>query len=247
MNREPMGIGPALSLGWSVFKKHAGVGIGGYLIYCAISFAGNMIPFVNAIFGLFVQPVFVGGFMILLLNMAKDANPTIGDLFEGFKRYWTWVGVTWLYIAIVAVSAIPLGIAALITFLILEPMQRGGYGSGLSSVEILMQITMGLGIAVSLVILFVLTMRWIFVCYLAAEGAFAVEAFKRSAEMTEGIRLKLFGISLVLGLFGWAGVIGCGVGALLTGLVSSLAFAFIYLGLKPRETLVFEEAPPAQQ
>jgi uncharacterized membrane protein len=74
--------------------------------------------------------------------------------------------------------------------------------------------------------------RFYFAWFLAAEGAGAMEALRRSAEMTAGIRLPLFGYSLVLGLFSYAGILACGIGIIVTGLISVLVNALIYLDIK---------------
>lgn len=223
MNTKSVSLGRAFSAGWASFTKYVGLLIGANLLYMVITFAGEVIPFLNILFLALVIPPLTGGLIILSLNAVRGTNPSINDLFAGFKDFGKWLGIYWLFFAVIAAAAIPLGLAALVAFLILEP--KGGP-------DIVTQAVMGLGIAITTILVFWLMIRYLFVWFIAAEGGAVVESFRRSAEMTKGIRLKLFGIYFVLMLFTYAGVIACGIGVIVTGIVAALAYAAIYLDLK---------------
>ncbi len=96
-----------LEEGWEYFKKNPGLAIGGFLLYFLISLAGSWIPILNIFFAILVGPALMGGYMLFYLNMAKDNNPEIGNLFEGFNRYGTLMGIYWLMVAAIMVCMLP--------------------------------------------------------------------------------------------------------------------------------------------
>jgi hypothetical protein len=55
-----------------------------------------------------------------------------------------------------------------------------------------------------------------------------MESLRESARMTEGVKWKLLGFCILVGLAGMSGVIALGVGLLVTVPVSTLAFLFVY-------------------
>jgi len=56
----------------------------------------------------------------------------------------------------------------------------------------------------------------------------AVDALKRSAEITKGYRWQLFGLALLLLLINLVGLLACGVGLLFTYGISAIAIAYAY-------------------
>jgi uncharacterized membrane protein len=56
----------------------------------------------------------------------------------------------------------------------------------------------------------------------------AVDALKRSAEITKGSRWQLFGLALLLLLINFVGLLACGVGLLFTYGISAIAIAYAY-------------------
>jgi len=56
----------------------------------------------------------------------------------------------------------------------------------------------------------------------------AVDALKRSAEITKGYRWQLFGLVLLLILINLVGLLACGVGLLFTYGISAIAIAYAY-------------------
>ena len=67
-----------------------------------------------------------------------------------------------------------------------------------------------------------------------------VEALKASAALTQGVRWKLFGFGLVLGLLNIAGILLLVVGLFVTAPVSWVAIAFVYRKLLPQTQFAFE-------
>jgi len=100
---------------------------------------------------------------------------------------------------------------------------------------------------VSLVLYVIVALRFMFAYYAAADGEGIVESFKKSSDMTEGIRPQLLLVAIVLSLVGAAGAIACGIGIIVTGLLVWLAFAHIYVGLKGQPPVSAPAPPPAPE
>lgn len=196
-----------------------------YLIYAIIVGVLSSIPVIGQIVVIFVAPPLVGGAVIVGLKAVRGDTPEINELFSGFRKYWFWMGVYWLFAAILLLTMIPLFIAGALAGI----MSSLGAQPDISPAGIAMMVVAGL---VSLVLYAIFGLRYMFAYYHAADGAEIVESFKKSEEMTRDIRLTLLGVVIVLGLFAAVGVLACGVGVVLTGLLSSLALVHIYVALK---------------
>ncbi len=229
MDSENIGISWALSAGWGAFKKYPGMAIGGSLLFMVIYMAGAMIPFANLAFIMFAAMPLMGGGVIFYLNMVRGTNPQIEDLFAGFKSYWKWMGVGWLYTAAIIAAELPVLIAFFVSGMYKYMDNKSPYGAMPPSPTAI--IIMASALILSVVLMTVLSLRWFFVWFLAADGVETMEAFKRSAEMTKGWRLKLFGIQIVLGLCASVGVLACGIGKIFTSIIVYLAMTSIYVDL----------------
>ena len=221
MQAKSISAGRALSFGFDALKREPGLLIGVSLLYLVLNLVGQNIPILGSLFAILVAPPIVGGLAIFVLNVINDRNPTVGDLFAGFQRYGTWMGVYWLFGAISLACFIPgliiVGIGALL---------------GRSGGDEALIVAIVLGALISLVIFIAVTLRWVFVYYCATEGRGTMDAFKRSAQITEGVRPQLLLTYIVLGLFSISGVIALGVGIIVTLPIAMCAFASIYRDLE---------------
>lgn len=241
MQGRLLGIGESISTGWQTFTRYAGVLIGAYVVYFVVVAGAGYIPVVGPFVSLFIAPPFVGGIIIMGLKAVREQTPEFGELFSGFRDYWRWMGVYWLFVVIILAAFIPAGVGALIAYLLGTFKHSPAAPSEIAGVVIM--VLTGL---ISFAAYFVLAIRYMFAWYEAADGVDIVESFKRSAEITEGRRWELLGIAIVLGLFSIAGVIACGVGVILTSLIAYLAYMHIYVNLKgdqPEPPLL--ETPPS--
>jgi len=220
MHAKSVDLGRAFSVGLEAFKRYPGVTIGAVALYLVLNAAGEYIPILNFFYAIFIQPPIVGGLVIFALNVINDRNPTVGDLFAGFQEYGKWMGTYWLLTAITLACCIPglilLGIGA---------------GLGLAGEDAFIPVVI-LAVLMSIAIVIAVTLRWAFVYYAAAEGRGTLDAFKRSAELTEGVRPQLLLAMIVLGLFAMCGFIALVVGVVVTGAIALCAFAAIYHDLK---------------
>lgn len=250
MNGRLLGIGEAITLGWETFKKQAGIVIGGYLLYMVIAAICGAIPFVNFVLLLFALPPLVGGLYVLILNATKGTNPTINDLFSGFNQYGKWLGVYWLFMLATLIAYIPggilIGIATLLankgqqaTSTTTTTFQPGVAAMGAGAIALIV-----IGSIISVILIFVVFLRYIFAYFLAAEGASPVAAFKASAAMTEGHRGGLLWMLIVLWLLAIAGAVACGIGIFVTAPVAWLALTHVYLAMKPQAAAPAEPAAP---
>ncbi|HET6456620.1 MAG TPA: hypothetical protein VFI02_19645 [Armatimonadota bacterium] len=177
----------------------------------------------------------------MALKAVRDQSPEFGEMFSGFRQYWSWMGVYYLFMVIMLAAMVPAGIGVLIAW---------GLGlfkhTNVSLADIPAIATIVVFGLASVILYIALAIRYMFAFYEVADGAEIVESFRRSAELTEGRRLQLLGIAIVLGLFSIVGIIGCGIGVILTGLLAYLAFMHIYIGLKGEQAQTpLAETPPS--
>lgn len=90
------------------------------------------------------------------------------------------------------------------------------------------------GVIASLVIIIVVAIRWVFVFFLLADeqNLGVIDAFKKSSELTQGWRGKLFGMLFVMVLFSFLGVLLLIVGVFVTAPIVGIAVAWLYIEAK---------------
>lgn len=233
MHTKSVDLGRAFSVGLDAFKRYPGVTIGAVAIYLVFNAVSNSNPILGFFYGIFIQPPIVGGLVIFALNVINDRNPTVGDLFAGFQEYGKWMGTYWLLNAITLACCIP----GLIVVGI-------GVALGLFGEDAFIPVV-ALAVLISIAVLIAVTLRWAFVYYAAAEGRGTLDAFNRSAELTEGVRPQLLLAMIVLGLFAMCGVFVLVVGVIVTGAIALCAFAAIYRDLRTAMEPAEAAAAPA--
>lgn len=221
---DDLSLNKVLTEGWEAFKKYMGLAIGGYVVYAIITGVGSNIPVLNIAYVIVAMFPLMGGLYLLMLNIVKDQNPEFGDIFKGFNDMVRWMGVGWL---LALYSLIPAIICAI-------PMALGGWllnrGGVLAVIGGLLYAVAVVAIIAAAIMFY---MRWVFVYFVAAdEGLTASAAIQRSTELTDGIRVKLFGYVIVLGLIAAAGAIVVGIGALFTAPLAMCALTALYLDVK---------------
>lgn len=252
MNQRTANLADAFNAGWQAFTRNPWLALGGMLLFSVISWIGGAIPFFKYAFMIFVAFPLSGGFYIFTLNIVRDNNPQVGDLFAGFQRYWQWMGLGWLIYAIVIACMVPAAIIGAVLFPLMskakEAVMMGGrlpggppteaFNIGLTAVMVAL-------IIAGAIVAIVIVIRYIFAYYLLADGLGIMESLRMSVEMTKGQRLMIFLIVFVLGLFGLVGVIGCVIGVIFTSTITYLALAALYLQMLPEPPSV--EEPPVQE
>jgi len=216
-------IGDCLGKGWAAFKRHPGTVLGGFFLYGIISLVGGNIPFLNILFTIFLAAPLAGGMAIFSLRLAKDASPAVGDIFDGFDKYWKFMGAYWL----LALAGLLCAIPAIVSVVIAAVAERELGSAAVAVIAIT-------GVAASVVIAVVVMLRWVLVYLLLADedNLGVLDAFKKSSDLTSGWRGQLFLTLLVLGLFAFCGLLLLILGIFITGPVVAIGWAWLYMESK---------------
>lgn len=253
MQGRLVGSREALSAGWKAFREYAWVLIGVFIIEIVVSLVAGRNRVAHFIFAVLIMGPLAGGLAIVNLKAVRGQYPSVRDLLGGFRSYIQWMGVYWLNVALFSIMEIPLAVGAVAVsgvgvlrefyaiphVLPLDALIKSTGGNPVETAIVLM------AAFVSIALIIAVLLRYGFAYYEAADGAGIVESFRRSAALTDGIRLKLLHRGIVLGLFMMGGLLACGVGIIVTVLVAQLAFVYIYTQLKGEtEVAVSQSAGP---
>lgn len=81
----------------TALRGNWGLGVGVFLIHLVMTQAiSNLVPVIGPFIVLFITAPLTLGFAILFLNVARDNQPEVGQLFAGFSNYWPSLGVYFL-------------------------------------------------------------------------------------------------------------------------------------------------------
>ena len=181
-------IDDVLSFGWEVMKRNFGFFAGLLAVAFGIQMVLSMIPVIGGLASNVFSIVFSIGFIRIALGFCDQQKLPFGTLFNGWDRFWCYLGGGILY--------------ALIIF--------GG---------MLLLIIPGI----------IFSVMFQFVYYFVVEHHLGpVDALKASAMTTKGVRLKLFGFGLLLGLINVAGLLCLLVGVFVTMPTIMVAGALTY-------------------
>lgn len=225
MNTQDITLGRCFSEGWEVFKRNAGLAILAYFLYMLLASAagGTQIGSIVAAFPL------AGGFTMLFLGLQKGLNAEIATLFAGFagvNNWVRWLGVGWLlflyqmivFVVCLIIGGIPIAGGAIV--LSCAHCIPGGV------------LLIVVGCLFTIVACAYYCIRWLFVFFAASEGATALDAIAISEHLTDGVRLRLFWIMIVLTLFNLAGMLFCCIGTLFTCPLTQSVLSALYLDVK---------------
>ena len=179
-----------ISIGWAAMTKNMGTAVLAALIIFLLDLPGG-IPYLGVVYGLFLNFVFKAGQSYIGIRLADTElmgtpPPELGNLFDGFRRYLSLLGATWLYLLIVLVSTLPV-------WGIIFWLEESGL---VDPPALFFPVLVGLLIPVVYVML-----RLFFVCQIImCEGKGTMDAFYESWRITKGRVLSLFGLIVVVGL-----------------------------------------------
>jgi hypothetical protein len=224
-------IGESISRGWNTFKGNAGLMIGAavlvYLALAAVNIVNLLkIPFLSLLIGVFLTGPLTGGLWKLYIRLNRGEAAELGDAFSGFgPRYWQLVMVTLIPTLLTIGMLFIFGLAAAL----LIPGMIHARHSGDTSSGGLMLIPVGLLIFVIFLVLVYITTCWRFALPLVSDKGLK---FWPALQLSRGVVMKhwwgTFGLLLICGLLGIAGVFACFVGVLVTGPVALSAVAAHY-------------------
>jgi hypothetical protein len=205
---------------WDFFKDKPAVAVVGLVVYGGLAMLGQLIPLLGFLFGLLVLPVLGGGLFIFSLHLAGTDEPKIEDLFAGFEKYGRIMGVYWLYVAASIACMLP-GIIVLAVSMVGHP---GGFPSDIA------------------IFVFILNMLAFVIFFLRFSMAFfimvdepeigIIDVYRRSAQLTQGNRMNVFVVMLLMGAVGMLGALMFFVGLLVAMPITMIAYARAYLWLK---------------
>jgi len=239
-------IGAAFRQGWSTFKDDPGALIGGFFLWTVLDLLARIIPIFSIVYVLFIRPGFLGGLYHLLIRASRRTGPRVGNVFGGFQRYGSFLGIYWAFILLFLVSAIPTVLAVVIVenrwFLseIQVPIALGRW---------IDEVFLFVVVAVSAITYVFLLIRWQLAWFFVADsGDNAGLAFRKSALITRGTRLKLAYMLLLSILVGLSGLLLFGIGIFITAPIAWCAVANAYMQLADRRFLASDtnEASPAE-
>ena len=230
MQTGEISIERAIKSAWESMKRCPVEAILGYLIY---SYAGGFLIILCCLAPFAIFPL-AGGFAMLYLRIARGEKADLMDLFAGFKDYWKWMGLMSLFMLGFLACLIPAGIGIAVSAFVLDPMRKAAGGSSADAIVIGMVLLIIFGVLVSLLALIILSIRWFFVLFAGADGAGAIESFERSVRMARGHYAMLFLVWLISNVAaGIASLMTMGFGVYFAYPIIMLAYAHIYLDLKP--------------
>jgi len=245
---ETVKLRPLAALGsaWGTFTSHVWISLGAMLLLCVLMLAGNVIPFVNVLFGLLVSPALAAGGARFLLRTARRESPGIDTIFDGFKRWPSATGAMLLQslVALLLVSPV-IGVAiATIGVAALMHLDRPGA----------MTFAMFLPTIGVAVLFYPLVLAWtcrtwpVFFVVLEPECTGAVDALQRSWALTRGSIWRSIGLFLLALPVEILGLIALCVGVFPAIIVLYYAFAHGYEQLRQRAGLTLTpaatQAPP---
>lgn len=235
MNEKKFTISEAVSYGWQTTKKNFWFFLPITLVYLIINewssvvsfFTENkeLLDFINII-NLFLLPLaFITGigFMVICLKKFDDKKTGFKDLFVHWDVFFKFIlGGILYFILILILPALFIVPGIIISFL---------NASGVLNVII------GLITIVGVILIFYPGLMWAtkyqFIFFLIVEKYSIKEAFKKSGELTQGIKANLFFLDLVLFMINIAGVLLIGLGLIITYPLTMMAMVYIYRKLQP--------------
>ena len=219
---EPAGlsVGEALSQGWRVMSTHYGVLLGATLIYFAIEFAMGavgVVPLVgvfSSLASMIITPPLAAGWSFTGVMAYRGRPVRVGDMFCGFNRFGSMLGIAYLEAAIILGCLIPAGVGiGIAAFLSVKgaPGDDAGVVGGI--------VIGAAGGLVSLVICVYVSLRLLFSNQVCLEtGLGIVDSMQESWRATHPHVGKLLLLSIVLG-------------GILVGTVVLCILPYFFLGL----------------
>lgn len=220
MSTGTIDIQRSVTQAWDSMKRAPVECIVGALIY---GYAGGMLA-ICCCLGLFGLFPLIGGFTILCMNVAKGRTAQLGDLLAGFNQYWKWMGLISLMCLGYTATMLPLT-GTILVAVALASM----HSDAVVAAQILIIL---LGVLTTITAIVILSLRWFFVLYAAAEGAGIGESFTVSARLANGRYAMLFLVNLLVFVgSGMVSSITGGMGTYFTTPMATLIGAHIFLEL----------------
>ena len=230
--RGSLSLDQCLREGWKAVMSNPAPAFCGVLVYFAFEMAFSLVSYipyagiVGTVARIFVEPALGGGLMILYLNLLYRRQPSVANVFAGFRKLWRFLGATVLFGLLFLGLMIPAVVIGILAALLWSSSQEAG---------IVLVVVCGVAALGGIVAYIIYWLRWMFALWIIAddwEDGSIITAFNRSAQITQGYRPMLFLLSFVIGLIASAGMVACCVGVIFTAPIAGCATASLYLALK---------------
>ena len=183
---NPFTVGVAFSEGWQVMKKNYGVFLGASFVYMLTVIVVSAIPIIGVIVYFFAVPPLFGGWFLVGIKGYRE-SVEFRDLFGGFKKYASMLGLFWLLALIFLATFIPLGISALLAMTIASQMRNVGI------------VLMVIGGLISIVIMLVISVRTLLCFAICLDSElWAVDSLKKCWNVTAPHTWTLVGLLFCL-------------------------------------------------
>jgi uncharacterized membrane protein len=230
----PLSPTQALAAGWQAFLANPWPSLGVLLALLAIQVVGNLIPFINLLFGILVTPALYAGGAWFFLRGLRGEKPGFEDAFEGFQRWPSVTGALLIVFGVGILILMPMLLALIASIGVASLLSAGsGHLPDFASAALvpffaLMAITLPVHawwVARTYVVFFVV---------MEADRRSAVDAVKHAFALTKGSVWRLVGLYVL-----WIGVTLLGCLALCVGIFPAMvvcyySFAHAYEQLRAR-------------
>ncbi len=179
-------VGYALSEGWRVMSENYGVFLGASVVYMLLTIVIGIIPILGAIASFFLVPPLMAGWLFMGIK-AYRGRVEFGDLWCGFQRYWSILGIYVLTGLLTFAACIPAGLCALAGMGIDKDMEGIG------------PIVLGIGCVITFVLVVIISLRFCFSMSICIDRGFrAVDAMRASWRVTAPYVFGILGLGIVM-------------------------------------------------
>lgn len=226
-------IKEVLTFGWRQFKVHSGLLLQALLTTIAVAVVSSILnsmmggTILGVVFNIVfaVISLFVGtGYTLITLKIARGEPALFRDIIPAYLLVWRYFLANLLVSLVIGGLAVVAILIGVIVFALLSVAHM---------VAIAMLIA-GLLVIAGVAALIYIAIRYSFVLFAVLDGAKVMESIHRSAILTQGVKWKLAGFGLVVGLLNILGALCLLVGLLISAPVTGMALAKVYLILKAR-------------
>lgn len=234
-SRTPLSPTAAISAAWRAFTANPWLSIGVMLLLILILCVGEVIPFVNVVFMLFVSPaIYAGGAWFFLRGM-RGEKPTLETAFESFQRWPAVTGAVLLMAAVSFLLMIPLLGVMIATFGVAAFTETShGHYDQLSTKLFAIPVLVTMALTYPFLIWWSARSFMVVFTVMEADRPGPVEAIKRAFAVSKGSVWRLLGLYLLCIPVILLGCLALCVGIVPAMVVMYYAFAYAYDHLKAR-------------
>lgn len=239
-------IQEAIRFGWRTVKNHSATVFQVVLTLLALQVVGAIVEKVlrDTMLGdlaglvLTIVSIFIGtGAMYIVLKLARGEHAAYNQIWPDWRLVWRYFCAGFLAALAVLVPIVIGGIIAVLTgfatlgdFISFSEGAMSDVRLGAAGAAGIVAIVLIAAVAISVAIY--IALRYSMSRFEVLDGAGIIESLRKSAIITRGVKWKLLGFILVLGLMNLVGLVLFLVGFLVTLPISMVAIAHVYTKLR---------------